>query len=299
MSNALRVFRKATGVGVCDDHSGKMKDMISVSTTSACNANCQAMQNCPPIYVDGIKCDCICAICYAEAMIRIYKDLLAKLIHNAEILTTEIIPVHKWFVLDPVEHPCLRIEAFGDVANTTQVANYFNVANANPDIIVTAWTKRVGIYEQAVREGYAKPKNFVLIASSPYVNVEIDIVKHPIVDKTFTVYSFDWIVAHDLGPEFINCGARLCRACMKCYTLNNGIRHIHEILKEDSTDVHKYWVLRGWMTHEAASLMLGRKLGKQYSKRMREHEKTMYYITGKRKADRERRKAERMALKAA
>lgn len=308
-------FRKAKGIGVTYQHEGKMRGMVSLSTSCTENPNCIKMHNANATVMQTvhsvdwtteymnpteIECHCTCNECYSFFLNDLREDMREKLCDNAKILQSEIIPVGEWVHLNKRDvHGCFRLESFGDVANETQVINYFNFALTNPNVTFVAWTKQYWLYDMAVKNGNAKPDNFVLIISSPFLNVELDITQFPLADRVFTVYTYEWIVANDIRPDFINCGARSCIRCMLCYIKGNGVVHIREILKEDSTDVHKYWVLRGWMTHEAASLMLGRKLGKQYSKRMREHEKTMYYITEKRKADRERRKAERMALKAA
>lgn len=152
-----------------------------------------------------------------------------------------MIPVNKWPVILKSAYPEIRLEAFGDVINAIHVINYFNLCKRNPKITFAAWTKNVDFYEAAVKMGHEKPDNLILVASSPMLNTEINVENHPIVDKTFTVYTLEYIKANNIGPDFFNCGARSCKKCGRCYRKSDDVENVHEILKQDARKVQKFW----------------------------------------------------------
>ena len=72
----------------------------------------------------------------------------------------------------------------------------------------------------------AKPDNLIIIRSSMFINKAVK-PGYWFVDKTFTVYDKEYIKANQVD---INCGARDCINCLKCYT-HNDKREIREKLK--------------------------------------------------------------------
>ena len=82
-----------------------------------------------------------------------------------------------------------------------------------------------------------KPDNFTLIKSSKKKNQEEKILSSEkgLVDKTFSVFTLDWLKTHNLDSSFINCGGRNCKACQRCYKkAKTSETHIHELLKSDT-----------------------------------------------------------------
>ena len=75
--------------------------------------------------------------------------------------------------------------------------------------------------------GYKKPENLNIIISSLFINKQLNISNYNFADKVFTVY--DKKTATDRNIN-INCGARDCSTCLKCYT-KNDIKVINELLK--------------------------------------------------------------------
>ena len=143
---------------------------------------------------------------------------------NFELLTSRILEKSELPIFGNVRF--VRIESFGDVANETQAVNYANIALNNPGVIFGWWTKNVKIVAAAFDSIGGKPSNVILIESSEKVNVE----KAPsseYVDKVFTVYDKKYI--RENGVE-INCGARSCVACQRCYTKGTACK-VHEVLK--------------------------------------------------------------------
>lgn len=228
----FEIFRAEFGIGFTTNHTGKMEGMCSLSTSCLNNERCKRN-------AERFGPDSVCARCYAAKMLTYKHSCEKKFSENGNILSTKVIPINKWPKINPKAYPVIRLESFGDVQNAIQAANYFRLAKANPKVTFTAWTKNIDLYEKANRI-VKKPANFILIASSPMLNKNIDISKHPIVDKTFTVYTYDYIKENAIRPEFINCGARSCLTCQKCYKANEE-KSICKILKQDSHKVERYW----------------------------------------------------------
>lgn len=215
--NIITMFNsiKYNGLHITTNHTGKMSGMYSLSTCCACNKYCKAYAK------DEKK---ICSHCYAETMMKMYKPLKAKLIKNTEILTTEIIDKDKLPLINALY---FRFEAFGDLNNYIQVVNYFNICNKNKSVHFALWTKNPFIIKQAIDMGYKKPQNLQIILSSHYLNVVANIEGFEFIDKVFTVFSKDYITEHNIE---INCGAKSCLKCHKCYKAND-VKFISEKLK--------------------------------------------------------------------
>lgn len=194
-----------------------MAGLHSLSTAVTVNPHCiKRMQ----------KGDSICAHCFAASMMKRYQGLNNCLASNAEILTTSVLPLS---VLPLIPSRYFRFEAFGDIINTNQVINYFNIAKKNPDTLCALWTKNPHIIAKAIEMGHDKPANMQIVLSSPLVNKPVKATKYSFIDKIFTVY--DKQTAKGVN---INCGARSCLACGRCYRPNPDgakIQYVNEILK--------------------------------------------------------------------
>lgn len=235
----FKEFRERTGISFSTEMSGKMSGMVSLSTSphgERCKTNAERYE--------------VCKHCYAKTCDAMYPALHKNLIQNLETLTTTEIAVDDWVRINYTAWRFMRLESFGDVNNVIQVVNYFNLCKANPKVTFTVWTKNIDLYYAAIQNGNIKPENLIIIASSPMLNIPIHIpAKYDgIVDKVFTVYTYDYIRENGLTPCFINCGARSCKACQRCYRRNGkGIEYVNEILKSDSRRVHKMWAENGWV----------------------------------------------------
>ena len=196
------------------NHTGKMKGMASLSTLCQINPNCKRYAQIP---------GSICQKCYAMRQTKCYKSMQPCLARNTELLTTSVLPTEKL----PLLNNCyFRFEAFGDLVNETQLINYFNICKKNPDTHFALWTKNPHIVKNVV-ESVKKPKNLQIILSSLFINTEVNIEKMPYIDKVFTVY--DQATIDKEGIE-INCGAKNCLKCHKCYKANTT-KIINEKLK--------------------------------------------------------------------
>lgn len=208
---------KAVEKAITWKHSGKMEDMVSLSTSPVLNRHCMERAKNP---------NTICSACYSMHLNSLRKTLREKLARNTELLTAAVIPVDEMPTLNVMY---FRFEAFGDLQNTVQIQNYFNLCTKNPETRFALWTKNPFIIRQALAEGAEKPSNLIIIYSSPIVNkpaaLEALRIVFPFVDKVFTVY--DKKHAENVN---INCGARHCRTCLQCYR-NDTAEEIRELLK--------------------------------------------------------------------
>lgn len=214
---SIKDCEKITGLHFTLNHQGKMKGMQSLSTSCTCNKYCKSRSK---------STSTVCAHCYAQRQMKIYKNLEKCLIKNTKILTEQVILKENLPIINALY---FRLEAFGDLNNTTQVINYFNLCKKNPDVKFGLWSKNLWLIEAAINNGNSKPKNLQIIYSIPFLNDRNDniFILYPFVDKIFTVFEKDFIKKNDIE---INCGAKSCLSCGKCYK-KNKVKYINERLK--------------------------------------------------------------------
>jgi len=206
----------ASPVIVSDNMTGKMDGIPSISTSCLENIFCKNRR------LDG---NSICARCFAAATLAKRENVSENVEINYHLLTSEVLPVD----LLPKFHKGVeiaRIESFGDVENEIQAINYINIIKNNPHVIFGWWTKNVSIVHKAL-EKVGKPENVVLIQSACFIN-RPEIIKSIYFNKVFTVYDPAYIKAHNIT---INCGARDCNSCRRCYDTANTEKEVNEVLK--------------------------------------------------------------------
>ena len=198
---------------------GKLEGFASLSTSPLCNAHC----------IERMKSDvAVCKHCFSARMQKRYANLREKLERNTEFLTkTEL----KAEDIPFLNMAFFRFESFGDLNNTLQVKNYFLIAEQNKHCTMALWTKNPWIIADAIEEyGIEKPDNLIIILSSVLLNVSVDAdqvaQKYPFIDKVFTVYDKEHAESVN-----INCGARSCATCQRCYHKADGIEYVNELLK--------------------------------------------------------------------
>jgi len=192
----------ASPVHVSDSMSGKMAGVPSISTSCLLNPICQARMQNP---------DSICAHCYAAATLTRYTAAGKAMESNYHLLSEQVLPLDLLPVFANVS--IVRIESFGDVGTYEQAVNYANIARLNQGVMFAWWTKNAHIVAQVFAD-YGKPKNVLLIESSEFVNVEKSRLSE-FTDKVFTVYDAETIEKQNVS---INCGARSCATCRRCYS---------------------------------------------------------------------------------
>ena len=200
------------------DHSGKMKGIRSIGTSCADNPHCLKRRQ------DGYS---VCSKCYAATYMKMRKAFKEHLSDNAKILTSTLIEGRE---VPTTNDLIYRFESFGDLYNVTHLKNYIKIVERNPYTTFGLWTKNIWILDEVFnKEGIEKPKNLSIVVSSPLLNkpLELDREKYWMVDHIFTVYDKKFIEANNVD---INCGARNCLGCRKCY-LDSDTFYINEQLK--------------------------------------------------------------------
>ena len=206
----MKEFEKATGVRFNVNMSGKMAGVNCLSTSNLCNPYCAARKKDPAS---------ICSRCYADTTCKRYSALQVNMQRNSDILTSRLFAVEDMPI---VNASIFRLEAFGDLINSTQAINYLRLCKANPATSFALWTKNPGIMAQALKVE-SKPENLVILLSSDKIGQRADASRWGFVDKTFTVYR-----KTEMPAEMINCGARACLACRRCYS------------RDTDTDIREY-----------------------------------------------------------
>lgn len=208
--------RQPSGLHLTLNHTGKMQGIHSLSTSCKGNAQCQKNAQIP---------GSICSHCFSFAMMKRYANLDGCMEKNGEILRAGIIPEDQ---IPTTTGQIFRFESFGDLANWLQAANYMNIARRNPQTRFALYTKNPRFIAEAIKNGYSKPANLVIVYSSLFLNKQ---ARPPFdfIDKVFTVYDKE-----ENAPAGINCGARSCFTCQRCYKRNPDgvtVEHVSELLK--------------------------------------------------------------------
>lgn len=194
-------------VAVSDYMSGKMTNIPSISTSCVVNPICIARMKDP---------DSICAKCFAEGTLNRYTDLGENCENNFYVLNHAVLEVKDLPVFKK-SVTIVRIESFGDVGSVTQAINYINIIKANPHVVFAWWSKNAPIINKAFAQ-VGKPKNVIMVESSEKVNIQKE--KSENFDKVFTVYDDEHIESEGVN---INCGARSCDTCRRCYTKRTAV----------------------------------------------------------------------------
>lgn len=219
-TNTARVIldtdkRQPSGLHFTLNHTGKMQGIHSLSTSCKGNAQCQKNAQ-----IKGS----ICEHCFSFAMMKRYTNLDACMEKNAQILRAGILPADQ---IPTTTGVIFRFESFGDLANWIQAANYIQIAARNPQTRFALYTKNPRFIAEAIAKGYEKPANMVIVFSSLFLNAQAR-APYPFIDKVFTVYE-----SEEKAPAGINCGARNCFACQRCYRASKPgeVEQIAELLK--------------------------------------------------------------------
>lgn len=194
-----------------------MEGMQSISTSCLCNKLCEIRKS---------NEKTICNKCFADSQLKYHTNNQPIFEYNTKVLTESVIPE---MYLPTINACYFRFESFGDLNNSNQVKNYFNICKKNPDTNFAIWTKNPWFIAEAIKDGYEKPSNLNIIFSSLFLNQVNEAVAkyYSFIDKVFTVYDKE----HAENVE-INCGSRKCMDCKRCYKKHVGeIEYINELLK--------------------------------------------------------------------
>lgn len=226
----IDLLKRACVYSICENHTGKMQDLKSISTSCKDNKQCALNAAIP---------GSICENCFSMAMHDMYGDNFYNKLHlNTLLYSVVVLPVDVLPEIRNVQY--FRLESFGDLNNDIQVINYFNIVkkNAKNRVRFALWSKNPRFIDQAIKAGHKKPGNINIIFSSLFLNNNGQGImkKYSFIDKVFTVYTLDYLLTH---PEIkINCGSRDCFSCSRCYK-KGGDPVVNELLKSDQKKAHK------------------------------------------------------------
>lgn len=196
--------------------SGKMSGIPTITTSMLCNPICAKRSQ---------NESSVCSHCYAKRGLAIYPAARVRYEENTLQLSGHDL---QQFEIPYINSTIARFESHGDLINVTHAKNYIRIANANPWCTFAIWTKNAGFLNFAIRE-LGKPENLICILSSDTLNTPTESYKRfPWVDKVFTVYDKQYLQNESVS---INCGAKSCLTCRKCYTKSDPDFFINEILK--------------------------------------------------------------------
>ena len=220
------LFRELFGIRLSESMTGKLENVLGISTFAGENENCKKMAADP---------EKVCSHCYAMAYSSFKPIVRETYTRNGRVLKNAIIPVEYWPVM--AGYPISRIESFGDVASTIQCINYINFTKANAHITFTFFTKAPGFWNMAIKQ-VGKPENMVAVISNPFLNGSEFSINFTWADYIFTVYDMEYAAANNVE---INCGGKRCITCRRCFTHNTtgNVIRVNELLKEDTTKVSK------------------------------------------------------------
>ena len=220
------LFRELFGIRLSESMTGKLENVLGISTFAGENKNCETMA------ADPTK---VCSHCYAMAYSSFKPIVRETYTRNGRVLKNAIIPVEYWPVM--IGYPIARIESFGDVASTIQCINYINFTRANAHITFTFFTKAPGFWNMAIKQA-GKPENMVSVVSNPFLNGSEFSINFSWADYIFTVYDMEYAAENNIE---INCGGKRCITCQRCFTHNNtgSVIRVNELLKEDTTHINK------------------------------------------------------------
>ena len=216
------------------DLGGKLEDFWSLSSSPVINEYCQVRAKNPAL---------ICHECFSLASMNYKAGLRKGLEYNTTVFS-------RWLfdekALVTIAIPNVtgydRIESHGDVRNVVHARNYIRFIKAHEWIKFGVWSKNIAFYAKAF-EYESKPDNMTFIASSPFYNKAMQVPERFrwFVDHVFTVYRKQYATENNID---INCGARSCKTCLKCYKKDTDY-YIKEMLKQDATKKENRPILVG------------------------------------------------------
>jgi len=178
---------------------GKMELIRSANTSPVDNDFCLKMS----------ESKAICSSCYSMRSLKSYrKTCRPSWYRNGVLLTMHEYPVEAMpVVMDRV----FRIHSHGEIISPRHYRNIIRLACRNPETIFAFWSKRKDIVQRAGVENI--PSNVIMIYSNPSVDRVSRIIPKGF-SKVFNVVSKEHAKRNKIA---VNCGARKCFECQRCY----------------------------------------------------------------------------------
>ena len=139
-------------IHINDGMTGKMLGIPCIGTPCTLNERCKRNAQ-----IKGS----ICEHCYAENLLEYRHSLEDALTVNYMLLTRFVLPESMLPKFDSTLSDIARFEPYGDLNNETQLENYANTCNINPDVTFALWTKNPDIVEKTF-DRIGKPSNLIV-----------------------------------------------------------------------------------------------------------------------------------------
>jgi hypothetical protein len=221
---------------------GKMTNILSLSTNVKKNSRCMHRHNCKGT---------ICEHCFAIKTVNSYDSLHRNLNANTEVLTSRHLTHAECSAIAyEIVKACIknetnkfRFESFGDLNNEIQAKNYLNICVAinywinelNYKVNCALWTKNVDYLVKAFTTFDDLTKQEIrnvlnVLVSSTFVGISIG---DGFIRKTENALGMPIGVftVETTENEKTNCGARDCNKCGRCYKKFTDTTRVFEVLK--------------------------------------------------------------------
>ena len=198
---------------------GKMEGMRSINTSSVTNQFCKKMS----------KTNTICKHCYSIRLEKLYgltkengrSGHVQAWARNGKLLSRRLLKDSE--ITHYKSTRPIRFHAHGELINKTHLHNFIQIAEANPHVVFSLWTKRLDI----TKGGLKQLDNLFFVMSVSKLNRLSQKLPKGF-HKVFAVLTVPFLEKCNLS-HLVNCEGK-CAKCMKCYT-KNTITHIYEKLK--------------------------------------------------------------------
>lgn len=171
---------------------GKLEGIVGINTNPLSNSFCKKMQ----------KGETICKHCYSCAMLRgLRKNCMPVWERNSQILSSRLLETSE---IPRITAAFCRFHAHGELINKIHFENFIRIAEANPWTKFSFFTKRTNLCDLT-----NLPDNVTMVYSNPTLDRVVTKVPKGF-HKVFNVIT-------KKEDARVNCGARSCITCQKCF----------------------------------------------------------------------------------
>lgn len=195
---------------VAHHDSGKIEDVNSLDSSATNCGFCAKMREYAAAHPE-LKI--VCGECYDYKQEQYRYSALNRHTLNLVIMESVEFTIEELSMLPAGE--LIRVNSSGDSSGNVYAANMIKYCIAHPTSHCAIWAKNAVSYIHAC-DKYGKPKNVVMIQSSPFVDREVKRAKY--FDYVFTVYKDAEKVKAALANGACECNGKKCKNCdFKCY----------------------------------------------------------------------------------
>ena len=189
---------------------GKIEDIFSFDSSAT---NCEFCAKMREYAAKHPELGIVCGECYDYKQEKYRYGTLNRHTLNLVIMETVSFSVEELKFLSVFGLG--RVNSSGDSSGNIYAENMIKLCFAHPLVDFAIWSKNTKTYIRAC-DIYGKPKNCIMIQSSPFINKVVKLAKY--FDYTFTVFSDAEKIKEALANGACECNGKKCKACgFKCY----------------------------------------------------------------------------------